>query len=52
MHDNMRYHPLSLAIYGTDTGTAVMKSSRVEWAKNPFEYWLLLALELSTIVLV
>jgi hypothetical protein len=37
--------PLSLAIYGTVTGTAVMKSSRVERAKNPIDYWLVLAFE-------
>ena len=55
MHDDIRYHPfwalalslipLSLAIYGTFTGTAVMKSSKVERAKNPIEYWLVLAFE-------
>jgi hypothetical protein len=54
-HDNIRNHPflclalslipLSLAIYGTVTGTAVMKSSKVERAKNPIEYWLVLAFE-------
>lgn len=54
-HDNIRDHPLvclalsliplSLALYGTVTGTAVLKSSRVERAKNPVQYWALLALE-------
>jgi hypothetical protein len=37
--------PLSLAVYGTVTGTAVMKSARIERAKNPVQYWLLLAFE-------
>jgi hypothetical protein len=54
-HDNIRNHPflclalslipLSLAIYGTVTGTAVMKRSKAERAKNPIEYWLVLAFE-------
>lgn len=54
-HDNIGNHPflclafslipLSLAIYGTLTGTAVMKSLKVERAKNPIEYWLVLAFE-------
>jgi hypothetical protein len=37
--------PLSLALYGTITGTAVIKSSRIERARNPVQYWLMLALE-------
>jgi hypothetical protein len=37
--------PLSLALYGTVTGTAVLKRSKVERAKNPVEYWFLLAFE-------
>ena len=37
--------PLSLAIYGTVTGTAVLKSAKIERSKNPIQYWLLLALE-------
>ena len=37
--------PLSLALYGTVTGTAVFKSSKVERTKNPVEYWFLLAFE-------
>ena len=55
MHDDIRFHPfwalalsllpLSLAIYGTVTGTAVMRLSRVERAKNPLHYWVLLAFE-------
>jgi hypothetical protein len=54
-HDNLGNHPvwalalslipLSLAIYGTATGTAVMKRSRIERAKNPVQYWLMLAFE-------
>jgi hypothetical protein len=36
--------PLGLAIYGTVTGTAVIKSSKIERAKNPIQYWLLLGL--------
>ena len=55
MHDNIRFHPflalalslipLSLAVYGTVTGTAVMKKSRIERSKNPVQYWFLLAFE-------
>jgi len=55
VHDSIQDHPLwalalsliplSLAIYGTVTGTAVMKSSRLERAKNPIQYWLMLAFE-------
>jgi hypothetical protein len=37
--------PLSLAIYGTVTGTAVIKNSKVYRAKNPFQYWFVLAVE-------
>jgi hypothetical protein len=54
-NDNIRNHPLlclvlsliplSLAIYGTATGKAVFKNSRVERATNPIEYWLVLAFE-------
>jgi hypothetical protein len=54
-HDNIGNHPfwslalslipLSLAVYGTVTGTAVMKSSRVKRTKNPVQYWLTLAFE-------
>jgi len=54
-HDDIRNHPfwslaaslipLSLALYGTITGTAVMKTSRVERAKNPIQYWLMLGFE-------
>jgi len=54
-HDDIRNHPLlclalsliplSLAIYGTVTGTAVMKTSKIERAKNPVQYWLMLAIE-------
>jgi hypothetical protein len=43
--------PLSLALYGTVTGTAVLKSSRVERAKNPIQYWFLLAFEYGLFVL-
>jgi hypothetical protein len=55
MHDDIRFHPflalaislipLSLAVYGTVTGTAVMKKSRIERSKNPVQYWFLLAFE-------
>jgi hypothetical protein len=55
VHDDIRNHPLlalaisliplSLAIYGTITGTAVFKNSKVELSKNPFQYWLLLVFE-------
>jgi hypothetical protein len=54
-HDDIRDHPfwclalslipLSLALYGTVTGTAVFKSAKIERAKNPVQYWLLLAFE-------
>ena len=37
--------PLSLAIYGTVTGTVVLKHSKVARAKNPIAYWLTLAFE-------
>ena len=37
--------PLSLAVYGTITGTAVLRNAKVERAKNPVGYWFLLALE-------
>jgi hypothetical protein len=37
--------PLGLAIYGTTTGTAVVKSSRFDRVKNPFGYWFTLAFE-------
>jgi hypothetical protein len=43
--------PLSLALYGTVTGTAVIKQSRVERAKNPIQYWFLLAFEYGLFVL-
>ena len=42
--------PLSLAIYGTVTGTAVFKRSRAERAKSPFNYWLTLAFEYGLFV--
>jgi hypothetical protein len=55
VHDDIRNHPLltlalsliplGLAIYGTVTGTAVIKSSRVDRSKNPVQYWFLLAFE-------
>jgi hypothetical protein len=54
-HDNIANHPLlslalsliplSLAIYGTVTGTAVFKTSRADRSKQPFNYWLTLAFE-------
>jgi hypothetical protein len=54
-HDSIQNHPLwalalslipvSLALYGTVTGTAVVKSAKVERAKNPVGYWSLLAFE-------
>ena len=60
-HDDIRNHPflclaislvpLSLAIYGTVTGNAVLKSTRIERAKNPIQYWLLLAFEYGLFVL-
>ena len=37
--------PLGLAIYGTTTGIAVLRSAKVYRAKNPFQYWLLLVFE-------
>ena len=37
--------PLGLAVYGTATGKAVFKNSKVYRAKNPVQYWLLLAFE-------
>lgn len=37
--------PLSLAIYGTITGTAVLRSSRSDRVKDPFFYWFTLAFE-------
>jgi len=59
-HDDIRYHPywalalslipLSLAIFGTVTGTAVMKDSRVERSKKPLQYWFLLTLEYGLFV--
>ena len=55
MRDNIHFHPfwalalsvipLSLAIYGTVTGTAVVKSAKYERAKSPFGYWFTLAFE-------
>jgi hypothetical protein len=42
--------PLSLAVYGTVTGTAVLKSSRVERAKNPIDHWLILAFEYGILI--
>jgi hypothetical protein len=55
MHDDIKYHPLwaltisliplSLAIYGTVTGTAVIKSAKYERARSPFGYWFTLAVE-------
>jgi hypothetical protein len=54
-HDNIATHPLlnlalsliplSLAIYGTVTGTAVLKSSRADRYKEPVSYWSTLAFE-------
>ena len=43
--------PLSLALYGTVTGTAVLKRSREERAKDPVRYWFLLAFEYGIFVL-
>jgi hypothetical protein len=37
--------PLSLAIYGTVTGTAVFRNSRRERKNRPFDYWFILAFE-------
>jgi hypothetical protein len=37
--------PLALAIYGTLTETAVFKNTKIERAKNPFQYWAVLAFE-------
>jgi len=37
--------PLGLALYGTITGTAVLRSARIERAKNPMQYWLMLLVE-------
>jgi len=37
--------PLSLAMYGTFTGTAVLKWGKVHRSENPFRYWLWLAIE-------
>ena len=37
--------PLSLAIYGTVTGTAVVKSAKYDRSKEPFGYWLTLTFE-------
>jgi hypothetical protein len=55
MRDDIRNHPflslalslipLSLAIYGTVTGTAVIKSSKVNRSSDPIEYWVVLAFE-------
>jgi hypothetical protein len=52
-HDNIRNYPLlcfflsliplCLAIYGTVTGTAVIKRSSVDRAKNPIQYCFVLA---------
>jgi hypothetical protein len=42
--------PLSLAIYGTVTGKAVLKSSRYDHSKQPFGYWLTLAFEYGLFV--
>jgi hypothetical protein len=36
---------LFLALYGTATGKAVGKGGRVDRAKNPFEYWFVIALQ-------
>ncbi len=53
MHDDIRHHPLwalalsliplSLAIYGTVTGTALIKREKYDRAKSPFGYWSTLA---------
>jgi hypothetical protein len=55
MHDNIAFHPfwalalslipLSLAIYGTVTGTAKIKSAKYERTNNPFGYWFTLTFE-------
>jgi hypothetical protein len=37
--------PLSHAIYGTITATAVFKSSKTDRVKSPFSYWFTLAFE-------
>lgn len=37
--------PLSLAIYGTVTGTAVFRSFRTERTKDPFGYWFVIISE-------
>ena len=37
--------PLSLAIYGTVTGKAVMRTTLADRSKQPFDYWLTLAFE-------
>lgn len=42
--------PLSLAVYGTITGKAVLKSSRSDRSKQPFDYWLTLAFEYGLFV--
>jgi hypothetical protein len=42
--------PLSLAIYGTVTGTALFKRWRTDRSKEPFEYWLTLAFEYGLFV--
>lgn len=42
--------PLSLAIYGTVSGTAVFKMSKVERTKDPVQYWLMLAFEYGLFV--
>lgn len=54
-HDNIRNHPfwalslslipLSLAIYGTVTGTAVIKRGKYDRTESPFGYWFTLAFE-------
>lgn len=42
--------PLSLAMYGTVTGKAVLKRSRADRSKQPFDYWLTLAFEYGLFV--
>jgi hypothetical protein len=59
-HEDIRSHPflcmaislipLSLAVYVSVTGTAVLKWTRIGRAKNPIQYWLLLALEYGLFV--
>ncbi len=54
-HDDIRFHPfwalalsvipLSLAIYGTVTGRAVIKREKYERSTEPFGYWFTLAFE-------